>query len=94
MLVAGGICGCIMYWIANYSRFPLWQQWILCAGIITTVEFLSGVIVNLWLGWGIWDYGAMPFNLMGQICPAFTLVWLGISIPGIWLCRMLHTLVV
>ena len=93
MLLAGAVCGCMMYWVANFSRLPLWQEWILCAELITTVEFFSGVVLNLWLGWNIWDYSGMRINLLGQICPAFCLVWLGISIPGVWLCRFLRVLV-
>ena len=69
------------------------QEWSLCAALITTVEFFSGVVLNLWLGWNIWDYSGMRINLLGQICPAFCLVWLGISIPGVWLCRLLRVLV-
>ena len=93
MLLAGAVCGGMMYWVANFSRLPLWQEWILCAALITTVEFFSGVVLNLWLGWNIWDYSGMRINLLGQICPAFCLVWLGISIPGVWLCRFLRVLV-
>lgn len=93
MLVAGGVCTCAMYWIANYSGLPLWQEWILCAAVITTVEFFAGVLLNLILGWQIWDYGHLPGNLLGQICPAFTMVWLGISIPGVWVCQVLRGLI-
>ena len=48
---------------------------ILCTLIITVLEFVTGLIVNLWLGLGVWDYSNMPFNLMGQICPLFSFAW-------------------
>lgn len=92
MLLAGGICVTMMYCIANFSRFQLWQKWILCAAIITTVEFLSGIIFNLQLGWHIWDYSDRQFNLLGQICPVYCLIWLGLSVPGEWFCRKLRGL--
>ena len=58
--------------------------------MITAVEFETGLLVNLTLGWGVWDYSDMPLNLMGQICPAFTLAWLALSVPGTELCTLLR----
>ena len=92
MLLAGGICISIMYCAACSPALRLWQKWIISAVIITTVEFFSGILFNLHLGWHIWDYSARPYNLLGQICPAYTMIWLGISVPGIWLCRQMHKL--
>ena len=92
MLLAGGICVCIMYHTANKTNYPLWQKYILSAAVITTVEFLCGLLFNRYLGMHIWDYSSRPYNLLGQICPAYTLIWLGMSVPGIWICRQLHTL--
>ena len=92
MLLAGGICLSIMYFTANNTAFSLWQKWILSAAVITTVEFLCGVLFNLRLGWYIWDYSSRPNNLLGQICPAYTMIWLGISVPGIWICNQLNKL--
>lgn len=51
--------------------------------IATGAEFITGCIVNLWLGWNIWDYSNLPFNLLGQICPQFILLWLPISLLAI-----------
>lgn len=89
MLVVGGLCLCVMYVLANDTKFPRWQMWVLSAVFITTAEFVSGSIVNIALGWRIWDYTAMPGNLLGQICPLYCLLWLGLSVPGIWFCTRL-----
>lgn len=89
MLLAGGICICLMFRIANCPVFSPMQKWILSAAVITTVEFVSGIFLNLLLGWQIWDYSAHTGNLLGQICPTYCLMWLGISIPGIWFCKQL-----
>lgn len=62
---------------------PLWQQVVIGAGIITVLEFLTGCVVNLWLGWGVWDYSNKPGNILGQICPQFFLLWLPVSLAGI-----------
>lgn len=47
--------------------------------IATISELLTGIIVNLWLGWNVWDYSDLPGNFLGQICPQFTILWLFIS---------------
>ena len=56
------------------------------------MEFYTGCLVNLRLGWQVWDYSAMPFNLLGQVCPGFLLLWLALSLPGLWLCMGLRRL--
>ena len=53
-------------------------QMILGDIIVLIVEFISGVYLNIYLQLGIWDYSSMPFNLMGQICLPFALLWLPI----------------
>lgn len=55
-----------------------------CA-MITGIEFLVGIIVNLWLGLDVWDYSGMAYNLLGQICPAFSVLWFLISFPACFL---------
>ena len=34
-----------------------------------------GVILNIWLKLDIWDYSREPFNLYGQICLFYALIW-------------------
>lgn len=64
-------------------KMSLLLQATICACGITVVEFAAGVILNIWLGLGIWDYSAMPGNLLGQVCPQFFLVWIALSMFGI-----------
>lgn len=52
--------------------------------IISTVfEFITGCVVNLWLGWNVWDYTGIPGNILGQICLPFTILWAIISLVAI-----------
>lgn len=62
---------------------PLLWQAVICACGITVVEFVVGLILNVWMGLGIWDYSHMPGNLLGQICPQFVGVWFLLSFIGI-----------
>ena len=91
MLLCGGLCFTLMYLVSG-SELSLFKKWLLSTCIITTVEFVAGCIVNLRLHWQIWDYSSMPFNLFGQICPQFILMWFVLSIPGTALCSLLRRL--
>ena len=66
-------CGAELPW-----GCPLWFQALCCAILVTAVEFVSGLVLNIWLGLGIWDYSDLPFNFMGQICLQFFFVWWGL----------------
>ena len=89
MLICGGLCFTLMYLIAR-TPMRAAQKLFACAAVITTVEFVTGCIVNLTLGMGVWDYSALPFDLLGQLCPRFSMLWLGLSVPGLWLCRLMR----
>ena len=56
---------------------------------VTSVEFVVGCIVNLKLGWNVWDYSSQALDLMGQICPLFSLFWLLLSLPLILLAKLM-----
>ena len=73
-----GIQGRAVKW-----RDPLIKQLIRCGIFITTGEFITGIIVNCWLGLNVWDYSNLPFNFMGQISLYFTLLFMGLCIIGI-----------
>ena len=45
------------------------------AVIITVYELAVGLLVNVKFGWHVWDYSAQPGNVLGQICPTFTVIW-------------------
>ena len=85
MFILGGICFICLGLINEIIpwEMPLWQQVLIGAGIITGLEFVTGCIVNLWLGWAVWDYSQMPGNILGQICPQFFVLWLPMSLAGI-----------
>ena len=61
----------------------LWKQMLIGSGIVTILEFISGYILNIKLGWHIWDYNNVPFNILGQICLPFSIVWFFISLIAI-----------
>ncbi len=70
------------------TPFPLQA---LCGGLgITLAELLAGVLLNLWLGLGVWDYSALPCNLWGQICLSYSVLWVLLAAFGIVLFDVLR----
>lgn len=84
-LLGGG--GFVVLGLLNEYKIPwhwcLLRQAIVGATIITILEFITGCIVNLWLGWGVWDYSALPLNILGQVCLYYFLLWIPLCIVGI-----------
>ena len=85
MGVLGGICFICLGLINELLSWetPLALQMFIGSIIITILEFITGCIVNLWLGWNVWDYSNLPLNLLGQICLPFSILWYFISAIGI-----------
>lgn len=76
MFAAGGVCFLLIGQIPRLS-LPKGVQSCLGAGIITTVELVTGLLVNR--QYTVWDYRGQPGNFLGQICPLFTLLWIPVS---------------
>jgi uncharacterized membrane protein len=81
-----GILGGLMFVLVGcINEYLPWDMSIILQSIIgsimiTTAEFIAGCILNIWLGLHIWDYSNLPGNILGQICPQFSIAWLGISV--------------
>lgn len=86
MLFVGGLCGVLIGLINdNTPDIPLFYQCILGTTIVTLIEFISGCYLNIYLGLGVWDYSHVPFNFLGQVCLPFSIIWMLLSIPVIYL---------
>lgn len=82
MGIAGGIC------FTCFGRlWPKLKQLrkiyipLLGSAVITSVEFLFGIVFNVILKKQVWDYSHLPFSLFGQICALFSTLWGLLSIP-------------
>lgn len=81
MMIAGGLAFVMFSLVSEKLKDRnIIVKAAVCGLGITAIEFVFGVIFNLWLKMGVWDYSHMPFNLLGQICPIFTLIWAGLAI--------------
>jgi len=88
MELAGGICLLMIYLIEDkLPKSPIFIKCILSAAVITLTELIIGIIFNILLKWEIWNYSDMPYNLFGQICLEYIILWFLLSIPVLFLCK-------
>ena len=93
MGVLGGICSVLIGLLDEIQDHPpLLLQMVQGAALVTALELITGLIVNRWLGWGVWDYSDMPLNLWGQVCLPFAAAWFFLSALAVWLENALHRL--
>lgn len=85
MYILGGLCFIVCGLFNEIFEWdtPLLIQMLLSSIAITDLEFITGIIVNLILHLNVWDYSNLPFNLLGQICLPFCIIWFFLSLIGI-----------
>lgn len=91
MFILGGICFLFFYIQGNVLGWnePLWKQTIRNIMFITSLEFITGIVVNKWLNLGVWDYTGLPLHLFGQICVPFMVIFSALSVLGIFVSSFL-----
>ncbi len=89
MALTGGVVLSLLYvlFTSAPSGLPRPMLYLLGALVITGTELAVGVLVNLTLRWGVWDYREMPLNFHGQICLLYSVFWYFLCIPAYLLCR-------
>lgn len=78
MLVVGGIAAFFVGKLNEHPAFynrKMWEQCLIGTLIILVLEFISGVILNIWLQLEIWDYSNIWGNVLGQICIPYAVIW-------------------
>ncbi len=82
MAFAGGISFCLLALIQQHLKSLKFIYRCILGGLaISTVEFIFGIVFNLYLNRAVWDYSLMPLNLMGQVCVSYTVLWCILSAP-------------
>lgn len=81
MMIVGAIA---FIFIGLINEFLKWETPLILQSFIggigvTCIELIAGCIINLHFGLNVWDYSQLPFNLAGQICLLFTIMWMGLS---------------
>lgn len=86
MIILGGMCFMLLIRISKSGRCLATKA--LTGGFcITAAEFVTGCLVNLWLGLSVWDYSKEPCQFMGQVCLRFSVLWILLCLIIIPLCE-------
>ena len=78
MFLAGGTAFLLLGRLEEVRpRLPGLLRALVGAGVITLVELFFGLVFNR--DYRVWDYRGLPGNFLGQICPRFFLLWVGLA---------------
>ncbi|WP_242954085.1 putative ABC transporter permease [Clostridium puniceum] len=78
MLFVGGLCAFLVGKLNEHPTFydrKMWQQCLIGTVITLFIEFISGLVLNMWLSFNIWDYSNTWGNVYGQICLPYAFLW-------------------
>jgi uncharacterized membrane protein len=76
MFLIGGLSALLVGLINETFKIPLALECLLGGLIITLIELISGLVLNKWLGFYLWDYTDMPLNIAGQVSLLFSAFWI------------------
>ena len=78
MYILGGLCFLYAGLQNEYIvwDYPFWKQIGRVEAFVLCAEFITGCVVNIILGWNIWDYSSLPFNILGQVCLPYAILWI------------------
>lgn len=95
MGIVGGLCFIIVGLINELFTYDMYLevQAIIASVVITVIEFVAGLIINVHFGLDVWDYSDLPFNIMGQICLLFMILWFFLSFVAIILDDIIRSLI-
>lgn len=79
------------------KNLNLFQQSLCGSALITLLELIAGLILNVWLGFNIWTYSGLTYDPLailtgGQISFTFMFAWFLISPLAFWLDDQLRWL--
>lgn len=85
MFILGGVCFSLIGLLNEkcMEKIPVILQMMMGAVVITALEFVTGYILNIKLHMNVWSYSDMPFNIMGQVCLPYMILWFFMSLACI-----------
>ncbi len=77
-----GTGGLVLYLVCSLKLFFISNEvWrivvilIICTILMTAIEFVAGFVSLKYYHNRLWDYSDVPGNIMGIVCPIFSLAW-------------------
>ena len=93
MFIVGGFCFILVSSLNEFPfEMPLVLQMLISCVLITGIELISGVIVNIFFHMNVWDYSLEKFNFLGQICLKASICWFFLSLPAIYMGNLIKSM--
>lgn len=81
MVITGGLCFSMICAInGKLAGRSLLLRSAACTLGVTVTEFCVGILVNRIFDMCVWDYSDKWLNLLGQICPLYSVFWFGLCL--------------
>lgn len=93
MIPIGGYVGIITHLI-NLFFASIFIKMIMFMILITILEYISGLLLNAIFDLNLWDYSNSKFNIDGQICIQYSLLWFLLAYPALWFDNILRNILV
>ena len=97
MLICGGLCFLLVGNIGNLILnskdniiISIIKIMLIGTMIITTLEYITGMIVNVKYNLKVWDYSDMKYNVNGQICLLYSFFWALISLICVYVYNVME----
>lgn len=97
MLICGGLCFLLVGNIGNLILnskdniiISVIKIMLIGTMIITTLEYITGMIVNVKYNLKVWDYSDMKYNVNGQICLLYSFFWALISLICVYVYNVME----
>lgn len=86
MALTGGLCMTLIHGMNKMlCKMKFFTRCVCSCFLITTIEYLVGVVVNIKCRMNIWDYSSNKFQFRGQVCLLYSFFWFLLSIPALLL---------
>lgn len=90
MSLAGALCFCFLALIEQkMKQFKFLYRCLISGVLITLIELIFGLILNVKFSVKVWDYSMYPLNFYGQICPIYTVFWCFLSAPFLIITKII-----
>ena len=91
MAILGGVVTVLLKALDHvFPAAPMLFKATVGAAAITILELIAGIIINHKHNLGVWSYDTVPYNILGQICPIYTLYWFLLCIAAFYLFRFIE----
>ncbi|MBE5933405.1 MAG: hypothetical protein E7263_08315 [Lachnospiraceae bacterium] len=101
MFILGGLCFCL---VGNIGLLMMRINWslvvrlimimLMSSCVITFLELITGIIVNIRLDLSVWDYSQLKYNYRGQICLLYSAIWSILGLPCVFYYGIIEKFVI